>query len=86
MPVIIAMILLWVSIFNQHSHNVGAFIMLIIGGNHMTHNLSEFQKRLCLNCENRSKEVTDRVFCIYPGECPKIKEIAEKNKRERNND
>ena len=52
----------------------------------MTRNLSEFQKRLCLKCENRSKEVTDRVFCIYPGECPKIKEIAEKNKRERNND
>jgi len=47
----------------------------------MTRKLSEFEKRLCLNCENRSKEITDRVFCIYPGECPKVKEAREKQNK-----
>lgn len=46
----------------------------------MEHKLSEFQKQFCLKCENRSKELTDIVFCIYPGECPKVKEYIEKNK------
>lgn len=47
----------------------------------MTRKLSEFEKRLCLNCENRSKVITDRVFCIYPVECPKVKEAREKQNK-----
>ena len=50
----------------------------------MTRKLSEFEKQLCLNCENRDKNIIDRVFCIYPRECPKIKNINKILESDRN--
>lgn len=32
----------------------------------MIRKLSEFEKRHCMKRADRSKEVTDRVFCIHP--------------------
>lgn len=50
----------------------------------MTRELSEFEKRFCMNCGERNKEITNIVFCIHPGECPKVTEVRAKLNRSDN--